>query len=219
MGLDMSLDKVKKLDANVTLDDICLLDDYFDWKGKGQKHTFKEWCGKDIKKVKRKLIPLYKDEYKERYWDWDTEHKYCHKSLLEQLVSWRKANQIHNWFVENVQDGQDDCGSYEVTKEQLETLLELCMKVKLASKLVKGKVKNGYIFKDGKEVPIMEDGEYIEDPTVAEELLPSQSGFFFGSTEYDQWYMYDIDFTIEKILEVLRTTDFDNEIVFYSSSW
>ena len=219
MGLDMSLDKVKKLDANITLDDICLLNDYFDWKEKGQKYTFKEWCGKDIKKVKRKLIPLYKDEYKERYWDWDTEHKYCHKSLLEQLVSWRKANQIHNWFVENVQDGKDDCGCYEVTKEQLETLLELCMKVKLASKLVKGKVKNGYTFKDGKEVPIMEDGEYIEDPTVAEELLPSQSGFFFGSTEYDQWYMYDIDFTIEKILEVLRTTDFDNEIVFYSSSW
>lgn len=219
MGLDMSLDKVKKLDANVTLDDICLLNDYFDWKENGQKHTFKEWCRKDIKKVKRKLILLYKDEYKERYWDWDTEHEYGHKSLLEQLVSWRKANQIHNWFVENIQDGKDDCGCYEVTKEQLETLLELCMKVKLASKLVKGKVKNGYTFKDGKEVPIMEDGEYIEDPSTAMKLLPSQSGFFFGSTEYDQWYMYYIDFTIEKILEVLRTTDFDNEIVFYSSSW
>lgn len=219
MGLDMYLDKVKKLDANVTLDDIYLLDDYFNWKENGQKYTFKEWCGKDIKKVKRKLIPLYKDEYKERYWDWDTEHKYGHKMLMEQLVSWRKANQIHNWFVENVQDGKDDCGCYEVTKEQLETLLELCMKVKLASKLVKGKIKNGYTFKDGKEVPIMEDGEYIEDPSTAMELLPSQSGFFFGSIEYDQWYMYDIDYTIEKILEVLRTTDFDKEIVYYTSSW
>lgn len=219
MGLDMYLDKVKKLDENVTLDDICLLNDYFDWKENGQEYTFEKWCGQDIKKVKRKLIPLYKDEYKERYYDWDDEHKYGHKALLEQLVSWRKANQIHNWFVENVQNGQDDCGCYEVTKEQLETLIELCMKIKLASKLVKGKVKNGYTFKDGKEVPIMEDGEYIEDPTTAMKLLPSQSGFFFGSTEYDQWYMYDIDFTIEKILEVLRTTDFDNEIVFYSSSW
>ena len=219
MGLDMYLDKVKKLDENVTLEDILLLDHYFEWKEKGHEYTFEKWCGQDIKKVKRKLIPLYKDEYKERYWDWDTEHKYGHESLLEQLVSWRKANQIHNWFVENVQDGKDDCGSYEVTKEQLKTLFKLCMKVKFASKLVKGKVKNGYTFKDGKEVPIMEDGEYIEDPSTAMELLPSQSGFFFGSTEYDQWYMSDIDFTIKKILEVLRTTDFDKEIVFYSSSW
>lgn len=219
MGLDMYLDKVKKLDENVTLDDICLLNDYFNWKENGQEYTFEKWCGQDIKKVKRKLIPLYKDEYKTRYCDWDTEHKYGYKSLLEQLVSWRKANQIHNWFVENVQDGKDDCANYEVTKEQLKTLFKLCMKVKLASKLVKGKVKNGYTFKDGVEIPNIEDGEYIEDPSTAMELLPSQSGFFFGSTEYDQWYMSDIDFTIKKILEVLRTTDFDKEIVFYSSSW
>lgn len=218
MGLDMYLDKVKKLDENVTLDDICLLNDYFDWKENGQEYTFEKWCGQDIKKVKRKLIPLYKDKYKTRYCDWDTEHKYGYKSLLEQLVSWRKANQIHNWFVENVQDGKDDCANYEVTKEQLKTLFKLCMKVKLASKLVKGKVKNGYT-KDGVEIPNIEDGEYIEDPSTAMELLPSQSGFFFGSTEYDQWYMSDIDFTIKKILEVLRTTDFDKEIVFYSSSW
>lgn len=63
MGLDMYLDKVKKLDENVTLDDICLLNDYFDWKENGQEYTFEKWCGQDIKKVKRKLIPLYKDEY------------------------------------------------------------------------------------------------------------------------------------------------------------
>ena len=55
MGLDMYLDKVEKLDANVTLDDIYLLNDYFNWKEKGQKYTFEKWCGKDIKKVKRKF--------------------------------------------------------------------------------------------------------------------------------------------------------------------
>lgn len=35
MGLDMYLNKVKKLDVNVTLDDITLLNNYFDWKEKG----------------------------------------------------------------------------------------------------------------------------------------------------------------------------------------
>lgn len=219
MGLDMYLNKVKKLDESVTLDDIYLLDDYFYWKENGQKCTFKKWCGEDVRKIKRKLIPLYKNEYKERYQDWDTEHKYGHKSIVEQAAYWRKANQIHNWFVENVQDGTDDCDRYEVTKKQLEELLKICMKVKLASKLVKGKVNNGYTFKNGVEIPNTEDGEYIEDPTTAMELPPSQSGFFFGSTDYDQWYMKDIDYTIEKILEVLRTTDFDKEIVFYRSSW
>ncbi len=34
MGLDMYLDKVKKLDENVTLEDILLLNNYFEWKEK-----------------------------------------------------------------------------------------------------------------------------------------------------------------------------------------
>ncbi len=30
------------------------------------------------------------------------------------------------------------------------------------------------------------------DPSKAEELLPTQSGFFFGGTEYDEYYMNSI---------------------------
>jgi hypothetical protein len=38
---------------------------------------------------------------------------------------WRKANQIHAWFVENVQRGVDDCGDYYVSREKLQELLDL----------------------------------------------------------------------------------------------
>jgi hypothetical protein len=38
---------------------------------------------------------------------------------------WRKANQIHKWFVDNVQNGEDDCGEYYVSHEKLKMLLEL----------------------------------------------------------------------------------------------
>lgn len=39
---------------------------------------------------------------------------------------WRKANAIHGWFVENCQDGDDDCREYYVEREQLEELRDLC---------------------------------------------------------------------------------------------
>lgn len=42
---------------------------------------------------------------------------------------WRKANAIHKWFVDNVQDGVDDCGEYEVTQEKLAELANLCRHV------------------------------------------------------------------------------------------
>lgn len=42
---------------------------------------------------------------------------------------WRKANAIHGWFVENVQDGKDECKEHYVSREQLERLLEDCLTV------------------------------------------------------------------------------------------
>ena len=39
---------------------------------------------------------------------------------------WRKANQIHNWFVTNVQGGEDNCGEYYVQSDKLIELLAIC---------------------------------------------------------------------------------------------
>ena len=45
------------------------------------------------------------------------------KYIVEEIGYWRKANQIHNWFVTNVQKGEDDCKKYRVSVEQLKILL------------------------------------------------------------------------------------------------
>ena len=36
---------------------------------------------------------------------------------------WRKVNAVHNWFVQNVQNGEDDCGEYYVSHDKLKELL------------------------------------------------------------------------------------------------
>ena len=116
---------------------------------------------------------------------------------------WRKANAIHQWFVEHVQNGEDDCGTYDVSVEQLQELRDTCMKVLESCNIVPGKVTNGYRgTKNGWE-PIIEDGSVVEDPSVAMELLPTQSGFFFGGTDYDEWYIQDISYTAKAITLML----------------
>ena len=45
-------------------------------------------------------------------------------SVKAVVGSWRKANAIHRWFVEHVQDGKDDCHVYDVTHDQLRRLLD-----------------------------------------------------------------------------------------------
>lgn len=90
----------------------------------------------------------------------------------EQVGYWLKANAIHKWFVDNVQDGNDNCGTYYVDIPDLMNLLELCKQVKT-------------------------------DPSKVEELLPPQSGFFFGDVTIDENYFQDIDKTIEILEGVL----------------
>jgi len=108
------------------------------------------------------------------------------KYVVEEVGYWRKANQIHKWFVDVVQQGEDDCGSYYVGRESLEELLDICKKIQA-------------------------------DNSLAESLLPSQSGFFFGNTEYDEWYFKDIEDTIAILEEVLSDKNADN--FEYHSSW
>ncbi len=61
---------------------------------------------------------------------------------------WRKANAIHKWFVDNVQNGEDECQHSYVSRENLNTLLALCEKVK-QNKDLAGRVlhcQSGFFF-------------------------------------------------------------------------
>ena len=105
--------------------------------------------------------------------------------IIEEVGYWRKANHIHNWFIE-LNNGVDDCNPISVDREDLIKLMAVCKEVK---------------------------------ETKNVDLLPTISGCFFGSTEYDEYYYSDIDETIE-ILEKVLNDNNDNNIEFeYRASW
>ena len=136
--------------------------------------------------------------------------------ITEEMGYWRKANAIHNWFVQKVQYGKDDCKEHYVEREKLEELLNIVNKVLESSELVVGKIKNGSKSENGIMVDIIEDGKYIKDPKVAMELLPTTQGFFFGNLDYNEFYYRGLEET-KKILEGAlkeKVGDF-----YYNSSW
>ena len=102
-------------------------------------------------------------------------------------IYWRKANAIHNWFVNNIQEGEDDCRYYELEKEQLIDLRNTCKKV-------------------------------LKDNSLKEELLPTQGGFFFGGTDYDEYYYNDLKETVKEIDRLLSMND-EYDWFEYCSSW
>lgn len=122
------------------------------------------------------------------------------------VLYWRKANMIHNWIRTNCFEFIEDV-KYEVTRDQLVTLRETCVEVVAKSNLVSAKVIAGQRLVDGGWQDILEDGEVIINPQVAIDLLPTTDGFFFGSTEYDEWYIRDLLNTIQGIDRVLAQTE------------
>ena len=139
-----------------------------------------EWRGEETNNTFNKLIEVVNA-------DLFVSEEIPSAEVSVKVASWRKANAIHNWFVDNVQNGEDDCREYHVERTQLVTLRDLCKQV-------------------------------LDDKNSAEELLPSISGFFFGSTEYDEWYFGDLMTTIDlldkALVRVPNAWDF-----YYQSSW
>lgn len=135
---------------------------------------------------------------------------------------WRKANHIHEWFVQNVQDGVDECQPANVSRDQLRELREICLRVLASTSLVPGEVRVGMVYskEHPKGIVRREEGKIVADPSVAEELLPTSAGFFFGSTDFDEWYWKDIERTVEvldKALALLDNEGYWN--IIYQSSW
>lgn len=60
--------------------------------------------------------------------------------------------------------------------------------------------------------------EVLADHSLAEKLLPTQSGFFFGSTAYDEWYFKDVEFVLEQFTKYLEGWD-DDTIGWVYFSW
>ena len=141
--------------------------------------------------------------YKKRY-IWDDKEKKALKisgiknintknvcEIKEEVGYWRKMNAIHKWFVDNVQEGNDDCKEYYVTIEDLEKLLGVI------ETILKSKARC----------------------VIAEELLPNESGFFFGSTEYDEYYFEDLKETVKGLKTIIKDNTNSGWEFYYNSSW
>lgn len=107
-------------------------------------------------------------------------------SVSVNVAYWRKANQIHNWFVTFVQNGVDECQEAHVTHEQIKDLLATC-----------------------------EEALQKKDPSS---LMP-QGGFFFGSTDIDDFYWGDIEDTIKQLRRIINLPEFEELSFTYQSSW
>ena len=107
----------------------------------------------------------------------------------EECAYWRKANQIRAWMVEHTDYPSD--GN--------------CMDYRVTQNDLKSLVA------DCKRV--------LLDNSMAPKILPTQPGFFFGDTDYDERYFDALKLTVKQVEDILKTTDFELYDIYYSEWW
>lgn len=152
---------------------------------------------------------------------------------------WRKANAIHKYFVDTLQDGVDDQRESPVG---LETFKDLFEKVSV--------IREFYI-KFNSNVDSLEEltEEELEEYSAEEleshwnrneeswnytlevyknqfaefckNILPTTSGCFFGNTEYNFSYIYNIIYTYELIKQILDEweSNLEEDNDYYYTAW
>ena len=121
-------------------------------------------------------------EFDKKHHEWLLDE--CGHSKSGLIGYWRKDNAIHKFFIDNVQNGVDDQRTSLVQWSMICELRDACVKV----------LETVKYDDDGKPVSI--------DADVAEEILPTQEGFFFGTYGYDERYIYGLEYTRDLINEI-----------------
>ncbi len=115
------------------------------------------------------------------------------------VAYWRKANAVHKWFVDNLADGEDNCQPVYVNRKDLVELHSLVS--------------------DTLKIRDRQEANPDEALPTAEDLLPTEDGFFFGGTEYGDWYWIQLEYTRDRLATILANPKFEDFDFEYRASW
>jgi hypothetical protein len=122
----------------------------------------------------------------------------------EEIGYFRKVNFLMSFF-----DYDGNCEYKEISRERLQALRDACAEI-AKMKPVRIEITR-YDYGGTDEVK-----DYsLADKTRCAELLPTQSGFFFGNTEYDQWYFQEVKEVLIWVDRVLSDLADDEVVLMY----
>ena len=195
--------------------DIELIEKYFDWKrarheGKYSCNSLQEWCGVSENDIPNKYHINYYNEFytiKKNYMEYIGEVESY--SIFEFLARIGRNNQLYNWCIDNVMNGNMDNNYYEISEAKLRELLFICQTV-----------SNGFtLIHEGKE---KYQNKYDVNKDIAENLFPvmndDKRGMFYGTKEYDNDYAIQVLELVDIISNVIETTDFEKQVVYVNAT-
>ena len=219
MGLDIYINKVKRTSKNA--DAIA----NSDWGKVMESHIEQE--KKAFSKVDKSAIKHLKnvdsDAYADEYKKWI--HKLCN------LVNYPQFDLKDLGVSYSYETGEYSCTPVptekfeecfdEILKHYYGHYVGYFRKVNCVYRYFEDKLtdETAWVTKDECEDIVKRCSAVLENPDLASELMPTRSGFFFGSTEYDKYYFSDLKDVRKQFKSFIKYFKTDDDIVFIHMSW
>jgi hypothetical protein len=120
--------------------------------------------------------------------------------IIEQVGYWRKFNALHGYIVDTFASGEDNCQQIYLDNYSLIQILDT--------------------LKQAKDI-LDSDASDEEKSDKLSDVFPTAEGFFFGSTDYEDYYAECVDNAILLLSDLIDECDDDNYSYsfYYQASW
>lgn len=155
-----------------------------------------------IKRLKKR-IPMYRIyDYKLENLGYD-----CYNNSLKKLLTPDEVSEVFKYELEHCFTPED------VYFRKVNFVYAFFSNEMVNESCIVDKTRIGQL-KDACEDVLAHKG----DVSYARSVLPTQGGFFFGSTDYDKWYWHDVKDCLTKIKRLYKSMG-EDDFVLWDFSW
>ena len=124
----------------------------------------------------------------------------------EEIGYFRKVNFLMQFFAY-----YGNCEYKEISRDELEELQDKCLIISEMKPCRTEFHKSEGVWEMDRVSNIYSEA----DKKRCAEILPTTSGFFFGSTDYDEWYFEDVKEVLNWVTGVLKNLEDDEVVLMY----
>lgn len=219
MGLDIYIKKVKRTRKNADAIENSDWEKVMESHEEQEKKAFSKVYKSAIKHLKNVDSDAYADEYKKWIRKLSKFVNYPQFDLKDLGVSYSYETGEYS-FTPVPTEKFEECFD-EILKHYYGHYVGYFRKVNCVYRYFEDKLtdETAWVTKDECEDIVKRCSAVLENPDLASELMPTRSGFFFGSTEYDKYYFSDLKDVRKQFKSFIKYFKTDDDLVFINMSW
>ena len=219
MGLDIYIKKVKRTRKNADAIENSDWEKVMESHEEQEKKAFSKVYKSAIKHLKNVDSDAYADEYKKWIRKLSKFVNYPQFDLKDLGVSYSYETGEYS-FTPVPTEKFEECFD-EILKHYYGHYVGYFRKVNCVYRYFEDKLtdETAWATKDESEDIVKRCSAVLENPDLAGELMPTRSGFFFGSTEYDKYYFSDLKDVRKQFKSFIKYFKTDDDLMFICMSW